>query len=143
MTRALLIVLCASAGACSKAQPESTAERAVATSQPPTATPASLAVALATQEKPRAVAADSKCDELCEPVRRLKCRRAAECQESCRQMADVPLCEAELQQFYGCLAAQPLKHWECVDDGTGAIRQGVCEREQAGFAACLEKSDVH
>ena len=58
-------------------------------------------------------------------------------------MANVPLCAAELQKFYGCLAAQPPEHWECVDDGTGAIRQGFCEREQAEFAACLEKSDVH
>lgn len=87
--------------------------------------------------------ASDDCEKFCAPIRKLACRRASECVDSCRQMIAVATCRPDLMRFFTCAASEPTEHWECVDDGTGAIKEGFCEREQAAFAACLEKSDVH
>lgn len=139
------IVICLAVGGCSKSPPEPSDG---ATSAEPlrAAVPARVTTALAPSpgaaEAARPVAAGPDCDKVCEPVRKLGCRRASECVDSCRQMADEGVCRSELIRFYTCLGSEPAEHWECMDDGTGAIKEGFCEREQASFAACLEKSDV-
>jgi len=134
-------------GGCSKSQPEPS-ESAATTESPKADAPSQVAVALAPSPGapeaalPARTGAGPDCDKVCEPVRKLGCRRASECTDSCRQMADGPTCRSELLRFYACLASEPTEHWECMDDGTGAIKEGFCEREQSAFAACLEKSDV-
>jgi hypothetical protein len=84
----------------------------------------------------------ARCRDACASVQKLGCKHAAECEVSCREMSAVPRCQPEIGAFFGCLATQSADHWECLEDGTGAIRDGFCEREQARFAACLEKNDV-
>lgn len=82
---------------------------------------------------------DHSCKDICRSPAKLGCNRAKDCEPNCRAMSSVPFCAEELQVFFKCLAFQPLEHWECAEDGTGAIRNGVCEREQASFAACLQR----
>lgn len=136
-TLAFIVIGLASAG-CSKSPPEPSG--GAASAEPLQAdVPARLTTKLA--PSPGAPAGPD-CDKVCEPVRKLGCRRASECVDSCRQMADEGVCRGELLRFYTCLGSEPAEHWECMDDGTGAIKEGFCEREQESFAACLEKSDV-
>ncbi|HKO49963.1 MAG TPA: hypothetical protein VJV79_19665 [Polyangiaceae bacterium] len=149
MTRLIAVTscaLCLAVGAgCSKSEPApSIAADSPAKGELKNDPTAQVAVARA---KPPAVGAPAAhagpdCNQVCEPVRKLRCRRASECVDSCRQMAAGEVCRTQLSQFYACLASEPFEHWECMDDGTGAIKDGFCEREQASFAACLEKSDV-
>ena len=56
--------------------------------------------------------------------------------EGCLQMAGVPGCSQPFEQLYSCLAAEPVAHWECAEDGMGAIRDGYCEKEQSAAANC-------
>lgn len=135
-------LLCVSFGSgCSKPPPEPSGGTEPKTEDVPQAA-AALVSSPAKADAARPTAAGPDCDKVCEPVRKLACRRASECVDSCRQMASAEVCRSELMRFYGCLASEPSEHWECMDDGTGAIKEGFCEREQSGFAACLEKSDV-
>lgn len=131
-------LLSLAAGACSKSPPEPS-DGALSAELPKAEAPAPPARA---SEAARPVSPGPDCDKVCEPVRKLGCRRASECVDSCRQMADEGVCRSELLRFYTCLGSEPAEHWECMDDGTGAIKEGFCEREQESFAACLEKSDV-
>jgi len=77
------------------------------------------------------------CERACRAPLELGCKSAATCVASCLAMASVGSCAKQLSSFYECLASQPKEHWECLEDGTGAIRDGYCEAEQAAFAACL------
>jgi hypothetical protein len=129
----------ASAG-CSKAQPEPTGD---AKASLPVQVAAAVAASPDVPAAARPASPAPDCNQLCEPVRRLGCARASECVNDCRHMASIELCRPLLLQFYSCLSSEPSEHWECLDDGTGAIREGYCEREQSTFAACLEKSDVN
>src|SRR5688572_13285150 len=145
MTR---ILLCTALGfalgsGCSKAQPEAsdgagspakaeTHSKSEAAVQIATARAPSLASPLAAQP----ASGGPDCHQVCAPVRKLNCRRASECVDSCREMVSGKVCQKELLQFYACLSTEPAEHWECLDDGTGAIKEGFCEREQAIFAAC-------
>jgi hypothetical protein len=36
-----------------------------------------------------------------------------------------------------CFATLPASGWECADDGLPSAKEGQCEREQAGVAACV------
>jgi len=80
------------------------------------------------------------CTGICERAAKLGCKRADACQENCVAMASTGLCDAELGAFYTCLKGQPSDHWECLEDGTAAIREGYCENEQATFARCLQQN---
>lgn len=151
MTRLIAVTgcaLCLIVGAgCSKSQPEpSITADPLAKVEPPGKNEPSAQAAVARAKSPAvgapAAHAGPDCNPVCEPVRKLGCRRASECVDSCRQMAAGEVCRTQLAGFYACLASEPVEHWECLDDGTGAIKDGFCEREQASFAACLEKSDV-
>jgi hypothetical protein len=142
---AFALVCLAIGNGCSKSQPEPS-ESGANPELPKADAPAQVTVALAPASGPiqaaRPATAGPDCEMVCEPVRKLGCRRASECVDSCRQMADGKVCRGELMRFYACLGSEPAQHWECLDDGTGAIKEGFCEREQSSFAACLEKSDV-
>jgi hypothetical protein len=48
----------------------------------------------------------------------------------------LPGCNAQLQEFMRCAAAQPAARWEC-DEGTPALKEGTCDSEQAKVAACM------
>lgn len=81
------------------------------------------------------------CERLCEPAFKLGCQRAEACKLNCMNTSSIPVCQVELQAFFfRCLATQPDKHWECLEDGSVAIKQGFCEQEQAAFAACLQRN---
>jgi len=54
-------------------------------------------------------------------------------------MAKIPGCTTQFERLYACLAAEPLAHWECAEDGVGAIRDGYCEKEQAAAVGCVER----
>lgn len=81
------------------------------------------------------------CARICAAATQLKCTKSASCVPSCVAMAaSAPACTAQLSSFFHCLGSQAADHWECLEDGTGAIREGFCEVEQAAFAACLERN---
>jgi hypothetical protein len=151
MTRCVLLVVLVLLAACSKRQRELPEEASVAApvADPAEPTPASAQAALArtlTTADPRALAEPNTavdCGPVCGATRKLGCKRADECESTCREMASVPTCQPELAAFFRCLSAQPVQNWECLEDGTGAIREGFCDAEQGRFAACLEKNDVH
>lgn len=79
------------------------------------------------------------CDKICSRSRELRCPREALCLQGCAEMAQVPGCAPQFERLYACLASQPLSHWECAEDGVGAIRDGYCEKEQGAAAGCVEK----
>jgi len=81
------------------------------------------------------------CNRICAAATQLGCTKSASCVPSCVAMErSTPECTAQLSSFFRCLASQSADHWECLEDGTGAIREGFCEAEQAAFAACLERN---
>jgi hypothetical protein len=45
-----------------------------------------------------------------------------------------------MQNVLGCIAAEPVAHWECDEAGVAAIREGYCDGEQQAFAACFQRS---
>jgi hypothetical protein len=53
-------------------------------------------------------------------------------------MAALTPCSLEMAGFYDCLVAEPLKHWECGDDGVAVIREGFCDAEQRKALQCME-----
>jgi hypothetical protein len=81
---------------------------------------------------------EQQCARICERSRQLKCKRAADCPGSCVAMATVTPCSASMEDLYRCLAAEPLAHWECADDGVAAIREGYCDQQQGQTVACME-----
>jgi hypothetical protein len=56
---------------------------------------------------------------------------------NCLAMATATPCSSELLAMQRCLAAQPLEHWECSQDGVGAIRVGYCDDEQGAAVHCM------
>lgn len=81
---------------------------------------------------------EQQCARICDRSRQLKCKRAADCQGNCVAMATVTPCSASMKEFYRCLAAEPLAHWECIEDGVAAIREGYCDEQQGQTVACME-----
>jgi hypothetical protein len=79
-----------------------------------------------------------KCDDICRIAEPLRCKNAAECKPRCQSMAALPVCKAEVASLFDCLIRQPIKNWECDEDGIGAIRDPLCGREQSGLASCVE-----
>jgi hypothetical protein len=80
------------------------------------------------------------CPNICEKSRPLRCQHGAECEASCRAIASVSSCRAELEAFYACLSGEPTEHWEC-EDGVAVIRDGYCDTQQERFARCVERSE--
>jgi hypothetical protein len=131
---ALLALLCF---AC--AQKESAARQSVATDAVEADKPSLISTAHASQAATSGDAARS-CERICAASTKLGCRQAQGCQTACLQMASTGACGPGLRAFYDCLETQPSEHWECLEDGTAAIREGYCENEQAQFARCLERN---
>lgn len=84
-------------------------------------------------------AQEELCHELCVASAKLGCKRANGCRSSCLMMVATKSCGRELNIFFECLKSQPLTSWECVEDGSAAIREGFCDKEQGDFAACLQR----
>jgi hypothetical protein len=147
MTRNVLIGVLLAAFGCAKAKNEEPSPSAPAKQAEPVAVttaslPAEPRAVTAPAITPAASGHSARCRAACEPVYKLGCKLASECESSCREMMGMPRCREEIGAFFGCLSSQGAERWECLEDGTGAIREGYCEREQARFAACLEKNDV-
>lgn len=113
-------------------------EQVLASNAAPTTVPARLPSNR--QESPSAAA--GRCTQICEQSSALHCKAASECEHVCRAMASADECPEQLADFYQCLSTQPLKAWECLEDGSAAIREGFCEAEQGRFAACLQKEQA-
>lgn len=105
--------------------------------QPAPAAPSSANSAQAKVEPP-SPSVSAACDKICARSRELKCSGQARCLPGCVEMAAIPGCVAPFASLYACLAAEPVAHWECAEDGVGAIRDGYCEKEQAAAAKCVE-----
>ena len=88
--------------------------------------------------EPPSATVSAACEKICARSRQLKCSGLARCLPGCVEMAAIPGCVAPFASLYACLAAEPVAHWECAEDGVGAIRDGYCEKEQAAAAKCVE-----
>jgi hypothetical protein len=84
-------------------------------------------------------AARESCRDICERSKQLNCAHGDECLGNCIGMATLTPCSAEFAKLLPCWLKEPLAHWECGDDGVGAIREGYCDKEQADAVACMEK----
>jgi hypothetical protein len=97
----------------------------------------SLSVASARPAAP-AFDVESACSSICERSRVLRCQRADDCMPNCVGAASGTPCNPEFQAFYRCLVPQPIKNWECAEDGVAAIKPGFCEKEQENSVRCME-----
>lgn len=106
-----------------------------------TTTPApSAAIAEATPTATPSVAATPpQCAEICAHVRPLRCSDEARCLAQCKEMSSVAVCHAEMLTVLSCMAGEPASNFECdQEEHAAALREGVCTREQAQFAACYD-----
>lgn len=83
--------------------------------------------------------AQTSCRGICERSKQLKCKRSEECLPNCYGMASLTPCSKEINPLFSCLLREPAEHWECDEDGMGAIRDGYCDKEQREAVACMEK----
>ena len=90
--------------------------------------------ALPTNDKTR------RCDEICRIAAPLGCPHQDECVNGCETMASASVCRAEMSRMYDCLLRQPVEHWECDENGVGAIRDPFCGKEQAAVVKCAESN---
>jgi len=124
------------------ASPGREAETPAVTGVPATI-PAPSAVIPTTHSAAPSVGIEAEsCERVCQASAPLGCRKAAACKASCEAMAATGVCQPQLGAFFKCLEAQPSGHWECLEDGTAAIRESYCDSEQAGFAACLQEKQI-
>jgi hypothetical protein len=79
------------------------------------------------------------CTDICGRTRELKCPNVAECMPNCLAVGTVTPCTQEVTALYKCLVKQPVKNWECAEDGVAAIRDGFCDKEQEKTVTCMEK----
>lgn len=133
----LVCVACARGRSAGPAPEQSSSVSAAVTPQAPTVPVVAPAVHASTaighgNERQR-------CEQICRAAISLHCRRAQACESNCVAMASTGVCDRALGAFFDCLKAQPTERWECLEDGTAAIRDGYCDNEQAGVAACLQE----
>ena len=88
---------------------------------------------------PVSAAIRDSCRDICDRSKQLKCTHADECLTNCAGMATLTPCSAEFSKLFPCWLKEPIAHWECGEDGVGAIRDGYCDKEQAEVVACMEK----
>jgi hypothetical protein len=79
------------------------------------------------------------CRKVCERSKQLKCKHADQCLPNCYGMTSLTPCSKEMNALFPCLLREPIGHWECGEDGEGAIRAGYCDKEQGEAVACMEK----
>jgi hypothetical protein len=91
-------------------------------------------------EKPTlpARAADTACAAICANTKPLGCGSELGCLSICGEMRSAPVCVSELAHFLDCAAGRPTVDWECGDEDMPALRDNVCDVEQAVLAACIE-----
>lgn len=140
VTAASLLVL----AGCARADPERVQREPIAAPMPvpvPVTISASAAPQRAASSAQKSALGVADCNRICEAASKLNCKKSATCVNSCLGMvASAGECSEQLRAFFKCLGTQSADHWECLEDGTGAIREGFCEGEQAAFAACLDKN---
>jgi hypothetical protein len=124
----LVVLACLPAPACAEKP-----TRLGSTASSASAAPAASAPTAATLQ-----AVEQACASICERSKVLKCQRADDCLLHCVGAATGTPCNPEFQSFYQCLVPQPIKNWECAEDGIAAIRVGVCEKEQEVVLQCME-----
>jgi hypothetical protein len=111
-------------------EPLSTRSEPVLTNQVPVQPPVA---------KEPTASADARCATLCAHAAPLGCGSELGCMAVCGEMRSSPVCGHEIAQFLECAAARARIDWECGDDDMPALRDQVCEQEQAGLASCLQK----
>jgi len=80
----------------------------------------------------------SACRQICGRSVELKCSHANECEPNCVATASATPCAAAFSTFYDCLVKQPVKNFECDEDGVASVREGFCDAEQATALRCME-----
>jgi hypothetical protein len=82
---------------------------------------------------------DALCGQICATTAALGCTTEVSCLAGCGEMRDAPVCQAEMAGFMRCAAERPKADWECGDDAMPALREGMCDPEQAALAGCLQR----
>jgi hypothetical protein len=121
---------------------DNVADAAVASKSALTTRPAASVVELGAPPSTRVQVPESArdaCRSVCERSKQLKCAHTDECLTNCMGMATLTPCSAEFSKLFPCWLHEPVEHWECGEDGVGAIRDGYCDKEQAEAVACMEK----
>lgn len=78
---------------------------------------------------------------MCSTMQTLHCPNdPPSCSAHCAEMANIPVCTAEMAAFIACVARQEPSASHCNEDGEAEIRDGFCDTEQERVAACLEKA---
>jgi hypothetical protein len=78
---------------------------------------------------------------MCSTMQALRCPNdPPNCAAHCAEMANVPVCKAEMGAFIACVARQEPSASRCNEDGEAEIRDGFCDKEQELVAQCLEKA---
>jgi hypothetical protein len=124
----LALLACLPALACEEKRPPPDVATSNSVAAPVTSAPTAAALQ----------AVEQACTGICERSRVLKCQRADDCLLNCVGAATGTPCSPEFQSFYQCLGLQPIKNWECAEDGIAAIRVGFCEKEQERVLQCME-----
>jgi hypothetical protein len=78
------------------------------------------------------------CVQICERSHVLKCTHADQCLTNCVAAATGTPCNPEFKGFYGCIVKEPIKNWECAEDGVASIREGLCDAEQERAVTCMQ-----
>lgn len=81
----------------------------------------------------------NECERLCQISQPLGCKRGKECRTQCQSMASSPICRPEIERLFKCLLLEPTAHWECDEEGIGAIRDPYCGHEQSAVFRCFER----
>lgn len=133
-----LLVLAACQQAPKEAPPAATVSAKLAAAAPARSAPPAR---VAPQSERVALSAEAQnyCRAFCERSRELKCPSTNECPTNCLGMISLTPCSSEISAMFGCILREPVAHWECDEDGVGAIREGYCDKEQAAAVACMEK----
>ena len=91
--------------------------------------------------KTMAAARKQACSVLCEKTAPLKCGAEAQCAEGCFESFNLPVCMQEMEQFLTCSTNAPLSDFVCnPDTGAAALKDGVCDAEQANIIRCMSQS---
>jgi hypothetical protein len=83
--------------------------------------------------------APDACALLCRRAGDLRCKQSGHCADSCREMLAIADCRPQMLEVLGCLAREPIAHWECNEAGEPAIKDGYCDAEQGGFVRCAQR----
>src|SRR5260221_656917 len=80
-----------------------------------------------------------RCGSLCAHTDSIACAPVSLCEHGCLKMLTAGVCSSQVRRFFDCAEREPVKSWEC-NNGTPALKNGVCDREQAEFFACFKSA---